>query len=265
MPLSGEFMFKKLTPLNKDQHRDLHFVPDQTYRYAAGLMVAPLTFGEARLIAREYPIVFDRTDALPLALLGAKPGTNAYVRNDGRWQARAIPAHVRCYPFMLMESAAKKLAKGKKAYTLMFDADAPQLADKTGAALFGPGGEPTPSLLKIQEILTKLESEMGRTRLLAKQIESADLLVERAVKIPSKQGKAVAIKGLRVIDAAKLAACSAETLHQLHTSGALILVYAHLLSLSNLDDGPLSEFAADKQPAVRAPISFAAIEGSKSS
>ena len=140
-------MFKELIALSRDQHRGLRFNPRQPYAFAARLMVSPIVAGEVKLIAREYPIVFSRSEPMPLALLGVKKDTNAYVGANGDWPARYIPAHVRRYPFMLADSATENAAEGKRAFTVMFDAQAPQFAGEKGSALFTDAGEATPTLL----------------------------------------------------------------------------------------------------------------------
>jgi hypothetical protein len=121
----------------------------------------------------------------------------------------------------------------------MFDADAPHLGESTGERLFTPAGEPTPTLQNVQKILVHLQRDLQRTLRLMAQIQAADLLIERTLKVQSRSGAPFGLKGLRVIDTKKLAALSPETVYQLHRSGALTLIHAHLLSLSNLRDSPL--------------------------
>lgn len=234
-------MFKQLKPLSREEHRNLRFNANQSYHFAANLMVSPIVAGEAAMIAREYPIVFGPTaDDLPLALLGVKSGVNAYVRSTGHWMARYIPAHVRRFPFMLADSKAPDALNGKRAYTIMIDANAPHFANEQGEALLTPTGEPTDILLKVQEVLTNLQHDTERTKKMIHDVEVAGLLEERVLQAkPKNGGKPLALKGMRAIDHTKLAACPPETLQTLLRSGTLMLIYAHLISLNNLQDGPL--------------------------
>ena len=100
-------LFKKPKPLDSQAHRQLRYAPNQPYHFAAQQMFAPIVAGEASMVAREYAIVFsDTPGSLPLALLGASKGHNAYVRPSGHWMARYVPAHLRRYPFVMAEAAA---------------------------------------------------------------------------------------------------------------------------------------------------------------
>lgn len=259
-------MFKDLKPLNREEHRSLRFSGNQPYHFAADMMVSPIVAGEAAMIAREYPIVFSRAaDHVPLALLGVKEGVNAYVRSTGHWMARYIPAHVRRFPFMLANTKAPEELNGKRAFTIMIDITAPHFASGQGEALFTPVGEPTDMLLKVQEVLSNLQRDTERTKKLIQDIDAADLLVERVLQAkPKNGGKPLAIKGMRIIDNAKLANCSPETLHALHRSGALMLIYAHLISLANLQDGPLLQGGPESTTAAAGDtISFEGIDWSK--
>lgn len=241
-------MFKNLQALSRDRHQALSFVPNQPYHFASGLMLTPIVVGEAGMIAREYPIVFSRQDrAPPSALLGVREGVNAYVTPSGHWMARYVPAHVRRYPFMLAEGPAPK-ANGvdERQFTLTFDAEAPHLSDSRGERLFTSEGEPSPVLENVRTVLINLQRDLNRTLQLVERIQEAGLLVERSLTLSSSSGKTFKLDGLRVVDTGKLAALSPEVLHDLHGRGALMLIQAHLISLSNLRDGPL---VRDQAPA----------------
>jgi hypothetical protein len=264
-------MFKQIVALDRVIHRSLRFNPKQTHSFAAQMMVTPIVAGEANLIAREYPLLFARQpDSLPLALLGVAQGNNAYVQANGRWQARYIPAHIRRYPFMLADSAATADADGARNFTMMIDSAAPHFQGDQGSSLLDAAGEPTAILQQAQQVLISLQRDEVRTRKLVSEIESAGLLRERVLKAKPKKGKPFALEGLRIIDKEKFSALPAETLASLHHSGALALIYAHLLSLNNLQDGVLSQAdriaAAAPVPAVNADtLSFAGFNSGKNS
>lgn len=254
-------MFKELKALDRVQHRALRLAPDQPYHFAAGLMVCPIMAGEVAQVARDYPIVFSRSaNGLPMALLGVRQDMNAYVTPDGVWNARYIPVHVRRYPFMLSDSATPGGEGGERAFTVMFDSAAPHLAGLAGAPLFNPAGEPTELLQGVQKLLMTLQRDTVATEKLVQQIDAAGLLVERSLKGQPKNGKPFALEGLRMVDTQKLAECAPETLQELVKSGAMRLVYAHLLSMVNLQDGPLMQSNDRKPAAAQAPAEQAAAQ-----
>ena len=95
--------YKDVVPLNKDTHADLSVEAAKDYSHVSdtnSIYIAAVEFPRAN---REYPIVFAKVGEIPfpVALLGAKKNFNAYIQEDGRWNAKYIPAYVRRYPFIL--------------------------------------------------------------------------------------------------------------------------------------------------------------------
>ena len=237
-------LFKQPRALDSQVHRQLRYAPNQPYHFAAQQMFAPIVAGEAGMVAREYAIVFsDTPGSLPLALLGTSQGHNAYVRPSGHWMARYVPAHLRRYPFVMAEAAGAPQGEGASeiSHIVVVDADAPHLSADAGDRLFTDMGEPTETLLKVQRVLAMLERDNVRTLAMVAQLEAAGLLVPQLITVAKKQGQHVGLQGLRVVDAARLAALEPQALADLQRSGALELVYAHRLSLANLQDGVLCE------------------------
>lgn len=270
MTTSPVSLFKQPKPLDSQAHRSLRLQARQPYHFAAQQSLVPVMAGEAAQIAREYALVFsDVAGSLPLALLGARQGHNAYVRPSGHWAARYVPAHVRRYPFVLAEHAPADGVVGTASRLVMVDADAPHLVSEGGLALFESDGSPSKVLQQVQQVLVMLERDSDHTLKLVRQIEDAGLLVERVLKVTPRTGQPVGLQGLRVVDEARLAALEPAALQALQQSGALRLVYAHLLSMANLLDGPLVEGVAVAADAAAAgsgssgSISFEGIDWSK--
>lgn len=230
-------MFQKLVPLNLDTHRKLRFDAKNSYAFASKLMASPVVAAEAGHIAREYVLVFARkTESLPLALLGVDKDKNAYVGENGAWLSRYIPAHIRRYPFMLADSAEDPAQAGERRFTVMMDTEAPHFVESGAEALFNEKGEPAQVLQRVQEALSNLQRDQLRTLKLVAQLDAAGLLEEQALRVQPKQGEPFALKGMRVINPKRFAELSAETVYELHRSGAMALVHAHFMSLSNLTD-----------------------------
>lgn len=233
-------MFKEVVALSREKHRALRFNPRQTYQFAASEMAVPIFAGEANLVAREYPILFaTNANSMPMALLSLEKDGNAYVTEQGKWDARYVPVHVRRYPFMLGDTAQDETVEGSRAFTVMFDAAAPHLQEANGDSLFNDAGAPAPALEKVQRVLIDLQRNSLATLKLVQKIDAAGVLQARVLEATPKGGKPFAIKGMRVVDAKKLAALPAEVVHDLHVSGALALIHAHLISMTNLQDGQL--------------------------
>ncbi|WP_193085546.1 SapC family protein [Halomonas sp. 3F2F] len=235
-------MFRQLTPLQPAQHAQLRFNPRQPFDFAREQMLIPLVAAEASRVAREMPIVFPLNGGLPQALVGVNQDENLHVKKGtGHWIGRYMPAHIRRYPFMLAKMPEQQASGGEQQYIIQFDAEASHFERPDGLALFDEQGQATETLLKIQKVLTNLERENHRTLALVAEIETAGLLAERQIHVgeEGKGGKRLA--GIRLVDEKALAELNAETLANLRTSGALALVYAHIVSLNNLRDGLLAQ------------------------
>ena len=259
-------LFKQPKALDSQAHRHLRYAPNQPYHFASQQMFSPIVAGEAAMVAREYAIVFsDIPGSLPLALLGASQGINAYVRPSGHWTARYVPAHVRRYPFVMAESVAETQGEGasKINHIVVVDADASHLSADEGDRLFNDAGEPTEALLKVQRVLLMMEQENQRTLAMVAQLEKAGLLVPQQITIAKKAGSHVGLQGLRVVDMARLLSLEPQALAELQRTGALQLAYAHQLSLTNVQDGVLCEVQQAEVTGSSGSISFEGIDWSK--
>lgn len=261
-------LFKQPRALDSAAHRLLRYAPSQPYHFAAQQLFAPIVSGEADMVAREYAIVFsDQSGSLPLALLGRARGSNAYVRDSGHWMARYVPAHFRRYPFVMAEATAPGAAEGEGAsaieHIVVIDADAPHLGPDQGERLFTDEGQPTQVLQNVQRVLLIMEHDSQHTLGLVAQLEAAQLLVERQVVVASKHGQPVGLTGLRVVDFERLDALDDATLAALQRSGALDLIYAHRVSLANLQDSVLVDNEATVPSTSSGSISFEGIDWSK--
>jgi hypothetical protein len=226
-------------PLNLERHRDLRLSSGASYQFAASLMICPVVSGEIRQIAREYVIVFPQDLPLPHALTGIDAGTNAFVDPEtGRWRGRYVPAHIRRYPFM----AAKTVTgdpSGKQAYTVLIDETAPHLGLVKGQPLFTEDGRPSQTLETVQKVLTTMQQDATMTGQMVADLDRQGLLKETKIRVQVKGKDAAGLTGFRVLDADKLMNLPPENLFRLQKSGALLLAYAHLISLTNLKDGML--------------------------
>ena len=223
-----------LTPLNPRLHAGLHLRPSQDYGFARAMLLAPIVLDELAEVAREYAIVFPQGSELPCALLGVQEGCNAYVGPDGTWLARYVPAHIRHQPFALGLPEAGSAVAG-----LLVDLGSPLLGPAPGEPLFDERGAPAAALQSAIDLLQALHARQGVTRAQVQAIERAGLLVERGVEIRHADGEVHRVRGLRVIDEPALNALDTAAFDQLRRSGALPLVYAHLLSFAHLRQGPI--------------------------
>ena len=88
--MSEMIFYERVVALNDKIHGGLRVRPASSFAYAARTNSVPLLTSEFFEAAREYPIVFARGEAGPVAaaLLGLREAENLFVDRDGEWDAR---------------------------------------------------------------------------------------------------------------------------------------------------------------------------------
>lgn len=247
-------MYQKLTPLKQSEHASLRLKSSTSYTFAREEVVAPFVIDEVADVAREYPIVFPLNGPLPAALMGVRQNANAYVGRDGQWLAGYVPAHIRHYPLAMVripdaQGAAAAAPAGPDAtrFAVLLDVGSSLVTEAEGEPIFDTDGKLTGTAQQKVRLMDQMQSRAGTTRRMVAAIEAAGLLAERALRVQRVGEPASQVKGLRVIDEAALNQLDDAAFGRLRHAGALPLVYAALLSLSNLRRGPMARSGSAPQ------------------
>ncbi|MBF0145290.1 MAG: SapC family protein [Magnetococcales bacterium] len=224
--------YEKPVPLNKDIHRTLCIkTADNLYgfsRVTNSVLLAGVEFAHA---AKEYCIVFTKAGDLvmPVALLGLRNDENLYVDHENRWNAHYIPAFIRRYPFILAESG-----QGDAQKTVCIDETFIGFNDKEGRRLFDDTGESTEFLTSAIKFLQDYQGQYRRTEVFVNRLKDLDLFTELNAQAQLPNGQKVHMGGLLGVDENKLLQLEKNKALELFRSGELSWVYAHLLSMSNM-------------------------------
>ncbi|GAB2574215.1 SapC family protein [Dyella jejuensis] len=227
--------YERPVPLNRTAHKDLRIKGVQNLKFAHGVHSVPLTCTEFPVAARDIPILFAGTDmanAGPMALLGLRQNENLFLDTDGQWAPGVyIPAFVRRYPFVLAEKPAG--AEGDD-FTVFLDESYEGFSDQEGERLFKDDGTETDMLKNAVNFLGEFQQHVARTRQFMADLQQYDLLEPRNIHL-QRNGNVLNLNGLFVVSEEKLRKLDAETTHRFLTDGTLGWIYAHLLSLANID------------------------------
>lgn len=221
--------YKQVVSLDSRIHKDLRVKPQGGYGYAAGTNSVPLVGVEFADTAREYPIAFVKTADqafLPVALLGLRENENLFVPDDGKWDARYIPAFVRRYPFVPADA-------GQGEVVICIDEAASCFSREEGEPLFA-GDKPSAFLQGMLDMMREYQAHAQRTTEFTKRLLDCDLLVESNAQAQLPDGSSFRLAGLYVVDEKRLQALDQAKVLELFRHGELGLVYAHLMSLANL-------------------------------
>ena len=226
--MSEMMFYERVVALNDQTHAKLKVRPAKNFAYAAGTNSVPLLASEFFEAAREYPIVFARGEAgpVPAALLGLREAENLYVDNNGKWDARYVPAFVRRYPFVPGKGAQGELL-------VCIDEASQCFGTKEGEPLF-VDGKPSAQLDHAMKFLTEFHQAAAATELLGRRLQELGLLRQADSLAQLNDGTQFRLNGLSVVDETKLRALDRDAVQELFASGTLAVVYAHLMSLGNL-------------------------------
>ena len=227
--------YERPVPLNRTQHKDLRLKGIPSLRFAANVHSVPLTGVEFPAAARDLPILFagsSMEEAGPMALLGLRQNENLFINADGQWAANTyIPAFVRRYPFVLAEKPAGEEGDD---FTVFLDEAYEGFGSDEGERLFKEDGTDSDMLKNAVNFLGEFQQHVGRTQWFMEQLRKHDLLEPRNIRL-EKDGKAINLNGLYVVSEEKLRKLDAKTAHEFLTEGVFGWIYAHLLSLANID------------------------------
>jgi hypothetical protein len=220
--------YKNPTPLSSERHAKKSISRTPDYSFAVDTNSVPVTAMECSRAMQNYPIVFTTGDpVVPVAVLGLRGAKNQFVEPDGAWRAGAyIPAYIRRYPFILMESP------DKLQFTLCIDEDSNLLVDGDGQPLF-EGDTATEAANKALEFCSAYQGQHSFTLEFTAALEKYGLLVENRASVALKSGEQLSLSGFRMVDEAQLAALPDDVFLDWRQRGWVPLIYCHLLSMGN--------------------------------
>ncbi len=234
--MSEVLFYERPVPLNRTAHKDLRLKGMPNVKFAARAHSVPLTGVEFAAAARDMPILFagsDMADAGPMALLGMRQNENLFVDADGHWAPNVyVPAFVRRYPFVLAEKPAG--AEGDD-FTVFLDEAFEGFGTEEGERLFKEDGTDSEMLTSAVNFLGEFQQHVARTRWFMEQLRKHDLLEPRNIRLEKKDGTSINLNGLFVVNEEKLRQLDEKTAQEFLKEGVLGWIYAHLVSLPNID------------------------------
>jgi hypothetical protein len=224
--------YERPVALNRERHKALRLAPTPNhFAFAARTNALPIASGEFAEAARDYPIVFvgeEGGEFNVAALVGLRDAQNLMVDAQGRWAAGSyIPAFARRYPFVLAK------ADSDDKLTVCIDEVYAGLTQSAGEALFDDAGLETPYLKRVLDFLQAFHAEAQRSAAFANRLKELGLLVPKVINV-ERAGQRQAMRGLWIVDAARLRGIDDARVIELYRSGYLRWIEAHLLSLGSL-------------------------------
>ncbi len=229
-------IYDNIQPLSSDVHRNWSVSVDG-YQFASSLISAPLVATEVIPAAQEFPVVFSKVkdrdgEYMPLAIMGLREGENLLIGEDGRMSTRYVPGFIRRYPFMVGAGQGDNMLVG-------IDVDSPAvIKDGTkGQKLFNEQGEQTQYLKDVIAFVTDYQYRSEVVSVFCRRLHELDLLepMSANITVGGESGANINLRGFYVVNKEKLKAMGDENVLDLFKKDGLELIYAHLMSLGNMN------------------------------
>lgn len=226
-------LYNDLVPLNVEQHGDYKVRDYDSAPFMVGVHAVPLTIDEFGQCQRFLPIVFSSgTNPVPLVLMGLNEGVNTLVDAEGKLRREDgyVPAYIRRYPWMLV-----RLKPDSEELSLCFD----PTCDFVGAFEEGrpliENGEASQLTRDLLAFCQQFEEAAMRTGQFVKELQDTGLLMdgELSISVPDTD-KPFVYRGFQMVNEEKLRELRGDQLRKFSQSGALPLIYAHLMSLQGM-------------------------------
>ena len=234
--MSDYALYREPTVLESVKHRGLKLLPLVDHAVASRMQASFLAAAEFTHAAREYVIVFVRSQAEgkvqlhPIVMLGVAGGENLFVEaaDGSAWDARYVPAYIRRYPFWTTE------LDDTRSQAVLIDAWWRGFSETEGEPLYEADGQPAKRLIEAIDHLKRYDFEAERALAFCARLVELDLLREMTITATLPGDRPLALDGFLAVDEPKLLALPDAQVAELHRNGMLGLIYTHLASLGNL-------------------------------
>ena len=234
MSTNPQTLYREPVQLNSQLHRHKKLLPLSDFSLLANTHAVFLTAAEFGQAALAFPIIFlpasvANPQISPVAMLGLVANQNLFV--DGtRWDAAYLPAFFRRMPYLTAP------LPGSDQIGVYIDVQWPTLNETEGEALFSEDGRQAPVLEQAIGFLQTFDEEARRTSQLCARLQALDLFTPMKADVNLPNGQSMRVDGFMVVNEEKLGTLPDAVVLELHRSGALAMLHAHLMSLAHLQN-----------------------------
>ena len=231
LPENKMFLYEKPQILTKEDHGSLGITPaDKPFEFAARAGTIPLVASEITSAQKHYPVIFANGENPQIfAVVSVIKDRNMFVDDNGHWAPfHYVPAYLRRYPYALARGDNDQFA-------LVIDSAAAAVTKDAQFPFFN-GDALSEDTNKMVNFCQQMEAERQRTNEFVTKLKELDLLAVQEVKAGNPESDSPdkeALASYYAVNTEKLNQLSAETLKELHESGFLSFIFAHLFSMEN--------------------------------
>ncbi|MEO1658171.1 MAG: SapC family protein [Pseudomonadota bacterium] len=222
-------------PLNNVEHQNLRVVTGFDARFGDSVNQVPVFPTEFRELQKEYPIVFRKDDQDQLqavALLGLDLDENLFLQ-DGRWNARYVPAIQQRGPFLIgLRAADSSGAVGDP--VVHIDLDHPRVSEEEGEFIFLPHGGNSAYLDHVTGVLQSINDGHAISQVMFEALEEAGILEPVSLRLSLSDTEQYTIDNCMAVSEQKIIELDAEATAKLNRQGFLALAMYAATSLTNI-------------------------------
>ncbi|MEX0607022.1 MAG: SapC family protein [Halofilum sp. (in: g-proteobacteria)] len=236
--MASMLFYQSVAVLNRERHGNLRIqAGSRDCGFAAHTHYVPLVATEFYQAAADYPVLFvgDDAQAAPVALLGLHEGHNPFIDAERQWlPGTYLPAFVRRYPFILARSSEDDAGN----MVVCIDENHGGFSTEAGQPLFDDQGGHTEYLNETIQFLQQYQADTERTGAFVQRLNELGLLMRRDIRMQDSAGGDFMLEDFRVVNEKALDQLDAKRVSELHASGYLGWIHAHLVSLTRLEHLP---------------------------
>ncbi|MGE4456153.1 MAG: SapC family protein [Arcobacteraceae bacterium] len=224
-------MYKSIELINSIEHKNGAVKDVTDYSFSKELSNCLVTVSEFFEACKDYPILFAKdakNEWFASVMLGLKDKDNLSVEENGSWKSgKYIPAFIRRYPFVFVSDKDKLALAYDSTYKATKEANPTK-------AFFDENGNNSEFLNATLRFLTNFQADALSTAKFVSELEKLELLEQKSASIKTPSNETITINGFFVVNEDKLKNLSEKKKSDLCKRGAIPLITAHLISLSNI-------------------------------
>lgn len=219
----------KLFPVSYERYWKSRWKRFKSYHFARNICECSVVLEEILPTSAAFPVIFrKRQDEVePVAIFSIfETQETPFVSEDGRWLAAYIPSELRCPPFHLLDQSGDPASEKE---FCVDEASGFVSESVDGEPFFDCHGNLSVELKRVKSFLTTRLDCLHSTKALCHLLFTMGILeaADQVNGIQLPQGSLIASEG-------HLNSLLGHEKSNLQQTGALKLVYAHLVSLSHL-------------------------------
>ncbi len=226
-------MQSKYVPINREQHKHLKVKPGENFIHASNDHLILVNVREFVSVATEFPIVFVKDaktgEFVATIVMGLQEKENLYC-SQPKWEGVYIPQVLKNYPFSVALPSADS-----EEVVVMLDESSDRVNALEGENLFDSKGVETEYLKAKAAAVVQFIEDASLTKSFIKMLLEMDLVSMQDLTVNVGNDKTQKMNGIYLVDEKKLNELNDESFAKLRKNGSLPAIYAHLLSIRQIN------------------------------